>query len=96
MGWGEAKSPTTGDMERLDQMLTAAGVPIRDDNGFAYGLLDRVRVALREQPRLLRERAESYSNDARRFRESGDTAMWSAYHAIAEELRKCADHAGWS
>ena len=41
----------------------------------------------------LRERAESYSRDARALDEEGDTYAAVAYRTIADELRKAADEA---
>lgn len=39
--------------------------------------------------RVLLDRAESYSRDARTFREDGDLHAAVAYSMIAEELRRC-------
>lgn len=47
--------------------------------------------------RYLLERAESYSQDARSLRESGDpdlAGFYAAYITIAEELRKTAELLG--
>lgn len=47
-GWGEprmATSPTTGDLEAIDALLTDAGIPVVEQ-GRALSLRDRVKVAL--------------------------------------------------
>jgi len=83
-----ARAATTEPGPRFDVLLPSKVLTAMyyEQRTIIHGLL----AVLDERDRALRDRAESYSRDARTFSEMSDAISPGYYQAFADELRKLA------